>query len=254
MGKGRKLPTMQQMDTAFAASRYTSPKYTMRSKVEFGSQIRSKMSDCNVTSGPIDVNLSRPRAPAWACGIRYCETLTVPGQSNISVPGPGAYPNPTTLKGEHPTLERKGGSGNKWGNRSAPRFSRPFGEAKCGPGSYFIGKDVGVPRAPGYSMRPRLENQSLTGKKSSNQATSVLNYTNCTNKGPITIPGGVHGARFCATLTMPGQSNLKTPGPGHYPQSSFNGSAKHRYTAKWSFGSNPRFKIPADNDVPIDWD
>ena len=79
------------MDRAWNAAISVPPKFTMRAKdgVNFGAQIKPKMSENDQTSGPLDVGKIRFENPKWTMRPRTCKMLQLPGMTMDSVPGPG---------------------------------------------------------------------------------------------------------------------------------------------------------------------
>jgi len=119
--KQRKTPSMADLDRAWDAAISSPPKYTMRQRTSFGAQIKAKMAESDITSGPIDIGKSRPENPKWSMRARTCKMLQLPGMSIDSVPGPGTYPVPSTTDFSHPALKMPGRT--KFG--TAPRFKEP---------------------------------------------------------------------------------------------------------------------------------
>ncbi len=92
----------------FDAAKYVAPKFTMRAKVSFGAQIRTKMSENNITSGPIDIGVAKHENPKYSIRMRTCKLMQMPGQTTDSIPGPGTYPVPSTTSFDHPALPMPG--------------------------------------------------------------------------------------------------------------------------------------------------
>lgn len=92
------------------------PAFSMRAKPKLGGVINPHF--CDVTSGPIDVNIAKEKMPAWTIRKRTCKLLQLPGMTMDSVPGPGTYPVPSTTYFDHPTMSMPG----RTKFPSAPRF------------------------------------------------------------------------------------------------------------------------------------
>lgn len=82
------------------------PKFSMRVKPFYGGNVKKVL--CHATSGPLDMDQVRNKAPAYSIRKRTCKLLQNPGQTTDSVPGPGTYPVPSTTYLDHPTMKMPG--------------------------------------------------------------------------------------------------------------------------------------------------
>mmetsp|Transcript_2999 Transcript_2999/g.6936 ORF Transcript_2999/g.6936 Transcript_2999/m.6936 type:complete len:256 (-) Transcript_2999:542-1309(-) len=235
----RKLPEMKEMDKAFDAAKYTAPKFSMRAKTSFGAQIRTKMSESDKTSGPIDIGVVKHENPKYSMRARTCKMLQLPGQSTDSVPGPGAYPVPATTTFDHPCLPMPG----RTNMRGPPRFDPNPPSAKTpGPSSYDT-KDfykILSGRPPTFSMRIKPKMGGNINPNWCKGGAKVLDADVNKNRPPVWSMR----ARTCKMLQLPGQSTDSVPGPGTYPvpaTTQFDHPCM-KMPGRTKFGSAPRFK------------
>ena len=218
------------------ADQVSAPKYTMRAKVSFGSQFKSaKQADEGGMAGDMSAkyNEIRPRAPAWTM---------IPRSSGITKtadqPGPGEYPQPSTLYGSHPQLPVPGRICKSTQGRTGP--TDQVGEMKnnlvhrtttrscqAPNGSHKFGRADQV-SAPKYTMRAKVSFGSQF--KSAKQADEGGMAGDMSAKYNEIRP------RAPAWTMIPRSSGItKTadqPGPGEYPQPST------------LYGSHPQLPVP----------
>ena len=218
------------------ADQVSAPKFTMRAKVSFGSQFKSsKQADEGGMAGDMSskYNEIRPRAPAWSM---------IPRSSGITKtadqPGPGEYPQPSTLYGSHPQLPVPGRICKSTQNRTGP--TDQVGEMKNNPSPQDYNTVMSGPNsghkfgradqvsAPKFTMRAKVSFGSQF--KSSKQADEGG------MAGDMSLKYNEIRPRAPAWSMIPRSSGItKTadqPGPGEYPQPST------------LYGSHPQLPVP----------
>eukprot|EP00933_Yihiella_yeosuensis_P005473 TRINITY_DN10998_c1_g1_i1.p1 TRINITY_DN10998_c1_g1~~TRINITY_DN10998_c1_g1_i1.p1 ORF type:complete len:257 (+),score=34.16 TRINITY_DN10998_c1_g1_i1:46-816(+) len=106
------------------AGQPTSPSFTMRPKVSFGSQFKNaKQADEGGMAGDISSKIDqvRPAAPKWSFIPRESGIVKTKDQ-----PGPGEYVNPSTLYGAHPQLKVSGRVPRQTAERFPAMKERPY--------------------------------------------------------------------------------------------------------------------------------
>eukprot|EP00441_Pelagodinium_beii_P006496 CAMPEP_0197703244 /NCGR_PEP_ID=MMETSP1338-20131121/125339_1 /TAXON_ID=43686 ORGANISM="Pelagodinium beii, Strain RCC1491" /NCGR_SAMPLE_ID=MMETSP1338 /ASSEMBLY_ACC=CAM_ASM_000754 /LENGTH=387 /DNA_ID=CAMNT_0043287137 /DNA_START=18 /DNA_END=1178 /DNA_ORIENTATION=+ len=145
------------------AGQKTAPKFTMRPKVSFGSQFKNaKQADEGGMAGDLGPKLNqiRPQAASWSFMPRESGIVKTKDQ-----PGPGQYPIPSTIYGEHPQLPVPGRVPKQVEKRSTPSDQLPGMLKNPSPQDYAVvsapGKDVKFGRAdqetaPRFTMRAKV--------------------------------------------------------------------------------------------------
>lgn len=213
------------------------PQYTLRPKLPSAQDIQARLPTEPAARGDLraEVEAVKPLAPKWTMGAREAG---IPPP--VKQPGPGQYALRSTIQQTHPS-EVLSGRGWTWGSTNRSKIGTD-GSKTPGPTDYKSNSEPSLKKAASYTMRAKPEASSKIEVSPGCQKYKVdkLNH-----HGPLTAPCWTLGPR----RSLLSQARGKEPGPGSFtPHVEANG--RHTRSAKWSFGSEPRFKTSRHQREP----
>lgn len=202
----KSLPTrLLDSQNAFKASIDMPPRFTIGKKISDPAD-REVRPGCQKYDIGKNMRTGIMTTPSWSMAPRASGIPKPP-----MVPGPGHYPLPGCIYGEHPTIEQPGRIPKSTTKRVDPQDWEP--KDTPSPQDYNTQQTntfgrIDQASAPKFSIRTKLKDPTSKEKRPGCQTYDIKNLS---NRGPMTTPSWSMMARAAGIPSPP-----KVPGPGEY--------------------------------------